>query len=142
MRKFFARFNPVAGARDFASEFSRPTPHKWQILGVSIAFTFCIFMVFIPDDQRIKPRSPNVTYITTFAPDRTDEEIVASNIANQERQDKLRAEAEERAELRKDIYRALGRASGMDVDGIEREIAEEQAAEATQAAADNGASDQ
>lgn len=129
MRKFFARFNPVSGARDFASEFSRPTPHKWQILGVSMAATFFVFMVFIPDDQPIKPRSPDVTYITTFAADRTDEEIIASNIANQERQDKRRAEIEAREERKREIYRSLGRASGIDVDEMEREIAEEQAAE-------------
>ena len=131
MRKFFARLNPLAGARDFAHEFSRPTPHKWQIMGVSIAATFFVFMAFIPDDQPIKPRSPDITYITSFAPDRTDEEIMASNIANQERQDRLRAEAAERAEFRKEIYRTLGRASGIDVDEMEREIEEEKAAEAT-----------
>ena len=129
MRKFLARFNPVAGVRDFAREFSRPTPHKWHIMGVSIAFTFCLFMLFIPDDQPIEPRSPDITYITSFAPDRTDEEIIASNIANQEKQDALRAEEEERAKLRKDLYRALGQATGIDTDEMEREIAEENSGE-------------
>ena len=140
MRKFLSRINPVAGVRDFANEFSRPTPHKWQILGVSIGVTFCLLMLFIPENKRADPRSPDITFITTFAPDRTDDEIIASNIANQERQDAIRAEEEERTELRKDLYRALGKATGIDTDAIEREIAEEQAAQASADAA--GAGDQ
>ena len=70
-----------------------------------------------------------MTYITTFAPHRTDAQIAASNAANQARKDKLIAEQAERDEQVKGIYRTLGRMSGMDVDKIEREGAAEQAAE-------------
>ena len=63
------------------------------------------------------------------APDRTDEEIMASNIANQERKDALRAEQERIAEEKKDMYRALGRATGIDVEAMEAEIEAERAAE-------------
>src|SRR5690606_23141531 len=79
--------------------------------------------------QRVEPRRPDVTYISTFAPDRSDEEIAASNIANQKRQDALRAEAEARAERKREAYKALGRASGFDVEAMERQIERDRAAE-------------
>ncbi len=43
----------------------------------------------------------------------------------------LQAKLEQRAEIRRDMYRALGRATFIDVDGIERDIEEERAAEQT-----------
>lgn len=91
--------------------------------------TFTLMVLFIPESQRIEPRRPEVTYISTFATDRTDEEIAASNRENQERQDRLRAEAQARAERKKDAYRALGRASGFDVEAMEEQIERERAAE-------------
>lgn len=91
--------------------------------------TFTLMVLFIPGSQRAEPRRPNVTYISTFAPDRTDEEIAASNLENQRRQDRLRAEAEARAERKKAAYRALGRASGFDVEAMEQQIARDRAAE-------------
>jgi hypothetical protein len=96
---------------------------------MALAMTFAIFAVAIPDSQRGEPARPSVTYITTYAEGRTDEEIIASNIANQRRQEELIAQREAAAERRRELYRALGRATGLDVDEMEREIATERAAE-------------
>lgn len=128
MKAFLRQISPVGAVKDFSSEFSRPTPYRWHILGVSVAATFFVFMMFIPEDQLIEPRRPEVTYITSYAPGRSDEEIMATNIANQERKEALAAEQAEREELRKDMYRALGRATGLDVDAMEAEIERERAA--------------
>ncbi len=129
MREFFRRVSPRRAVADFVEHWQQPTEHRWPLLGVAAAATFAIFMLFIPDSQRIEPRRPEVTYITSWSPDRTDEEIIASNIANQQRKDELEAIEEERAELRKDLYRALGRATFIDVDEMEAEIEAERAAE-------------
>jgi hypothetical protein len=75
------------------------------------------------------PARPEITYITTFAPERTREEIIASNLANQKVKDRLAAEQAERDRKVKEMYRTLGRMSGMDVDRIEREAAAQRAAE-------------
>jgi len=122
MRDFFRRVSPKRAVNDIVAHWQQPTEHRWPLLGVAIAATFAIFMLFIPDSKRIEPRSPEVTYITSWAPDRTDEEIIASNIENQRRKDERAALEQQRAELRKDIYRALGRATFIDVDEMEAEI--------------------
>ena len=64
---------------------------------------------------------PDLVYITTFDENRSDSEIIASNCANQELQDAMEARLAERAELRRDMYRALGRATFIDVDELEAE---------------------
>src|SRR5690606_5818539 len=87
-----------------------------------------LMMMLIPKSERVAPPRPEVTYITSWRADRTDEEIVASNLENQRRKEERAALEEERAELRKEMYRDLGRATGIDVDEMEREIAREEAA--------------
>lgn len=125
---FWRRISPRHAVQDFAQEWRQPAPHRWKVLGVSVAATFFIFMMFVPESQRVEPRPPDVTWITTFAPDRTQEEIIASNLANQQRQDELAARLARREEIRKNLYRELGRATFVDVDAMEREIAAEEAA--------------
>ena len=72
------------------------------------------------EEVRGPPLPPKITYITTFRPDRTDAEIVASNIANQKQKDAIAAAEAARAERIRQMYKTLGRYSGMDVDAIER----------------------
>ena len=133
--RFLQRFSPRGGFEDFLAYWRQPTPYRWQILGVSVALTFTVMVLFVPESQRIEPRSPDVTYISTFAPDRTDEEIAASNLENQKLQDELRARRAAFEERKKELYRQLGRATGVDVDAMEKQIAREEAAEGAAAAA-------
>ncbi len=126
---FLSRFNPAPGVRDFANEFSRPNPYRWRILAASCALTFTIFSVFTYEGVKGPPVPPEVTYITSWSADRTDEEIIATNILNQKRKDEYQAELDAAAEESRQAYRALGAATGMDVDAIEKRIADENAAE-------------
>ncbi len=98
-----------------------------------MVITGTLFFAFTREKTYIPPASPDVTYITSYAPDRTDTEIVASNIANQKRKDALAARIAEREELRKELYRSLGRATGLDVDQMEAEIQAERALEEAEA---------
>src|SRR5690606_26535310 len=123
------KVSPVGALGDLLAYWRQPTPYRWQILGASVAMSFTLMVLFVPESQRAEPRRPDVTYISTFAPDRTDAEIAASNLENQRRQDRLRAEAEARAERKKAAYRALARASGFDVEAMEQQIARDRAAE-------------
>lgn len=128
--RFLSRLNPTTGIQDFWSEFRRPNPHRWPILGVSLAVTFALFYGFVVEKWRVPPEQPKVIYITTYAPDRTDAQIMASNIANQKEQDKLRAiQAKRQADIA-NMYRELGRATFVDVDAIDKQIAKDKAAEA------------
>jgi len=132
---FWSRISPRRAVVDFAHEWRQPSPYRWRVLAVSVAATFAIMMVFIPEDQRVAPRPPQVTWITTYAPDRTEAEIIASNIENQRRKEERAALLAAREERRKELYRTLGRATGVDVDAMEAEIARERAAEDEAAAA-------
>ena len=121
------RFNPVGGIQDFWSEFTRPNPYRWPILIASIFCTFGLLFWVMKERVIGPPVRPEVTYISTFADGRSDEEIIASNVANQRLQDQIREEQAVREEEVRDMYRTLGRASGLDVDAMEAEIAADQA---------------
>ncbi len=125
--RFLKRLNPVPGVKDFWHEFRRPNPHRLPVLTASALITGSLFYVFTGERSYIAPASPDVTYITSYSADRSDEEILASNLENQERKDALAARNQERAELRRSMYRELGRATGINVDEIEAEAEAERA---------------
>lgn len=88
-----------------------------------------IFWQFGKERWRIPPAPPKVEYITTFADGRSDAEIEQTNVANQAKQDALLAEQRKREAEAREAYRTLGRAAGMDVDAMERDIAREKEAD-------------
>lgn len=125
--RLISRLNPTEGIGDFWAYIRRPQPYRWPILGLSILMTGTLLFWVFQEKYYLPPERPEITYITTFEPGRTDEEIMASNRANQARQDALAAEQAEREALRRELYSTLGRATGMDVEQIEREAAEARA---------------
>ena len=122
---YWRRISPRGAVSDFIEEWRRPQPYRWQILGLAVAITFAGMVFLIPDSQRIPPARPEVTYITTWQEGRTDEEIAASNAANQARKEEAARLAEERQARRREAFRALGKASGFDVDELERQYSED-----------------
>jgi hypothetical protein len=96
-----------------------------SVLAVAVVMTGVLLYQFTRERVRIPPPPAEVTYISTFEPGRTDAEIQASNLANQKEQERLKAEQARREEDVKDAYRALGRATGLDVDAMERNIADD-----------------
>ena len=123
------RLNPAEGIADFWQEFKKPTPYRWPILAVSMLMTGALMFLIIREEVVGPPVPLEVTYITSFEPGRSDEEIIASNEENQLRKEARQALIDANEERKKDIYRALARASGMDPDEIERKAAEERAVE-------------
>ena len=127
-----SRFNPTSGIVDFWHEFRKPNPLRAPILLASMAPFGLIFWWLSGETVYKAPERPQITYISTFDPDRTDEEIIASNLANQEVKDLREADAEQRAERKRELYKALGAAAGMDVEEIDRRGREAREAEAAQ----------
>ena len=123
MKRFLRRISPRRAVVDLAEQWRRPTPHRWQILGVACAATFALFMLFVPDSQRMAPERPDLVYIATLEDDRTDSEIIAANCANQELQNEIASAIAQSEERKREIYRQLGRATFLDVDEMEREAA-------------------
>ncbi len=133
-----SRFNPAPGIVDFWNEFRKPNPYRWPILGASMIPAFLIFGWALSQTHYKVPERPKVTYITSFAEDRTIDDIIASNLENQEFKELRAAKQAEIAERKRNMYKALGAAAGMDVEKIAREAdarraAEEAAAEAKRA---------
>jgi hypothetical protein len=129
MRIIPSRFNPASGLSDFWQEIRRPHPYRWPILALSIMPAAVLIYWGVNSSVYAEPERPKVTWITTFDPGRSDAEIIAENRANQEIKDLRAAEEARIAEEKREIYKALGAAAGMDVEKIEREAAAERAAE-------------
>ena len=133
MAKFTnSRFNPAPGALDFWNEFRKPNPYRVPLLLASTV-PFGLIFYALSDTYYVTPDRPQIDYITTFDPERSDAEIIASNIANQEVKELREARDAELAQRKRDIYKALGEATGMDVEEIERRADEERAAAAAAA---------
>jgi hypothetical protein len=125
-----SRFNPANGLADFWNEFRRPNPHRWPILALSIApVAGMLYWGVTGTTAYAEPERPKINYITTLDPTRTDAEIAAEIRANEEIKDLRAAEEERVAERKRELYKALGKAAGMDVEKIEREAEAERAAE-------------
>lgn len=90
--RFRTRFNAAGGIADFWNEWKKPTPYRWPILALSFAVSGTMLYWLTKEEYYYPPEVPQVTYITTFAEGRTEEEIRQSNIENQRIQDERQAE--------------------------------------------------
>lgn len=106
-----------------------PLRINWNAVAIAVLMTGGLMYQFTKEKVRVPPAPPKVSYITTFEEGRTEAEIEASNRANQLVQERRRAEQAAREEEAKEAYRTLGRATGLDVDAMERRIREQEAAE-------------
>lgn len=127
---FFRQVNPRGAFNDFREVWRQAGNNRWRFAMVSAACTIAVFSVMFQEGAVGPPRRPTIDYITVWDPHRTDAQIMATNIANQKRKERLAAaQAARDAEVR-EMYKTIGRASGMDVDAIEAKAQAERAAEA------------
>jgi hypothetical protein len=126
--------NPTGAVGDFIAVWRSAGRMRWRFMLLAIMVSGTLFSLIVREEHRIEPRPPEIIYITSWRADRSDAEILASNAANQRRQQLLAAEQAKRDALVKNIYKAIGRASGMDVDAIERQAKADSAASAAAAA--------
>ena len=117
----------VLGAQDI--------PHRWRWMVVSAIIPVSVFSWFYSQEYIAEPRPPKVIYVQNWRADRTDAEIIAGNIAAAQAKAAQQAMEDQRAEDMKQMYKAVGRATFIDVDKIERDAKAEQAAEEARGAA-------
>ena len=126
---YWQKINPGGAIADFITVFREAGRNRWRIAAVAAATTFGIFSTMAQESWRIPPPKPELTYVTSWRADRSEAEIIASNIENQRiKEAKAALEAKNAEELRQ-MYKTLGRYSGMDVDKIEKQAAADRAAE-------------
>ena len=130
-RRFLRRLNPLAALGDLGGELAKPYPHRFKIMAAAAVMTVGLFSVMWQEGAAGLPLPPKITYVESFDPNRSDAEIVAGNIAATKAARAAEAEQAASAERVRQIYKTLGRVSGMDVDKIEaRAKADEAAARA------------
>jgi hypothetical protein len=129
----FSNVSFAGAGSDLIRYLRTPRQHRWLLALLACAPPLFMVILFNRDIWEVtKPGEPEVTYIESWPEDRSLKEVIESNLARQTVKD------EQEARMR-EAYKALGRASGMDVDRIEREAEEARVAEA-KAAATAGAS--
>jgi hypothetical protein len=116
--------SPMDGIGDFVQQWRQPTPYRWQILGLSVALTFTLIVLLVPKTERAPPAKPDIIWINSWRADRTEKEILESNLENQRRKDAQAALDRKADEVRRNFYRNLARGSGMDPDELEREFSQ------------------
>lgn len=126
---YWRKVNPVGAVADFREVYKQAGRNRWRFAAAAAAMTIGVFMVMWQEEVRGPPAGPTVTIIKSWRADRSIEQIRRTNLENQREQDRLAAEQAKREEDVRNIYKALGRASGMDVDAIEKKAAADRAAE-------------
>ncbi len=125
---YWHNINPAGAIADFRTVFQQAGRYRWRFAILAGLTTFGLFSVMNQESWK-KPRpKAEITYITSWRADRSDAEIIATNIANQKRKEARAAEQAKREEEVRNIYKKIGRLSGMDVEAIERKAAADQAA--------------
>lgn len=104
----------------------------WLFLAACVPTAIIIYTFYIDTLEKAKPPPPTVTYFESWPATRTIEESKAAIAERQKLKDKMIVRE-------KEAYKAFGRAVGMDVDRIEREVAAERVAEQAKAARDGAA---
>ncbi len=127
---YWQHVSPTGALSDLVGVWHQAGKNRWRIALLSACCTFGIFWMMWLEEGKGPHPPPKVTYITSWRADRTDEEIIASNIENQKFKDEFEAEQAVREKRVREIYKSLGRYTGVDVDRIEQEaLAEKEAAE-------------
>ncbi|GFM27615.1 hypothetical protein [Novosphingobium sp. PY1] len=121
--------SPTGMVADFKAVWKQAGSNRWRIAALSAACTFGVFFTMYQQEAKGPQPPPKITYISTFSGHRTEAEIIASNIANQKRKEAVARELARRDEEVRNIYKTIGRMSGMDVEKIAREAEAEQAAQ-------------
>lgn len=125
----FRDVNLWGSGSDLIRFLRTPRQHRWLLALLACGPPAFIVLLFNLDLMAVgMPGPPTVTYIESWPEDRSLKDIIESNLAAQ----KVKTEQEARA---REAYKALGRATGMDVDRIEREAEESRKLRAKEAAA-------
>ncbi|HWU02803.1 MAG TPA: hypothetical protein VN222_08705 [Novosphingobium sp.] len=122
--------SPTGAIGDFLAVYRSAGPNRWRYVLGALGATGLVFSLIVREEHRIDPREPKITYINSWRENRSDAEIRASNIANQRIKDQIAAEQKKSDEELRNIYKTIGRLSGMDVNAIERKAQADREAEA------------
>lgn len=126
---FWKHANPAGAITDFVSVYRAAGKNRYRIAALSAALTFAIFAVMWSQSWLKERELPKITYINSWPVDRTEAEtrkfIAESQVMKEQREKEEAAAAKES----QDMWMAVGRASGFDVDRMKQQADAEKAAE-------------
>lgn len=124
---FLRNVNPAGAIADFRTVFREAGSNRWRIALLSGAITIGLFSVMAQESWK-KPRArPEIIYITSWRADRTDAETQAFIQENQRRKEEQERLIAEQQKIGQDVWKTLGKVSGMDVEKIAAEAEAERA---------------
>lgn len=115
---FLRNVNPAGAIADFRTVFREAGGNRWRFAVLAAMVTTGIFSVMAGESWK-KPRArPDIIYITSWRADRTEAETQAFIKENQRRKDEEARLFAEQQKIGQDMWKTLGKVSGMDVDKI------------------------
>ncbi len=115
---FLRNVNPAGAIADFRTVFREAGGNRWRFAVLAAMVTTGIFSVMAGESWK-KPRArPDIIYITSWRADRTEAETQAFIKENQRRKDEEARLIAEQQKIGQDMWKTLGKVSGMDVDKI------------------------
>ena len=130
---YWQKINPTGAIGDFIAVFQDAGPRRWPIAIAALVCTVGTFSMMATQNWKAERRLPKVEFITSFPADQTEAERKIFVAANQHRKEADAARQEQYDADGRHMWKAIGRASGLDVDSME---AKAQAERKTEAAAD------
>ncbi|WP_072379947.1 hypothetical protein [Novosphingobium sp. NDB2Meth1] len=121
MKEFFRNVSPVRAVKDLWQILGAPSEFRFRSLALALAVTVGIFSVMWQQGGRGLPRPPEVIYFESWRADRSDAEIIAGNIEATKKARAEAAEEEARAEDVRKMYKAVGAATGLDTEAMDRQ---------------------
>ncbi len=126
---YWKKINPGGAVSDLIVVFRDAGPKRWPIALLSAAITVGVFSSLTYESWKIPRPQPTVVYIDSWPEDRTPAETAAFIKANQKAKDEQAARIEAyEAEGRK-LWATVGKASGLDVEKMQKQAEAERAAE-------------
>jgi hypothetical protein len=126
---YWKNINPSGAVSDLVVVFRDAGPKRWPVALVSAAITLGVFSSLTLESWK-KPRPlPTVVYITSWPEDRTAAETAEFIKANQKAKDEQAARIEAYEAEGSRLWATVGKASGLDVDKMQKQADAERAAE-------------
>lgn len=132
---FLKNANPVGAFSDFRAVYRDAGPRRWPIMAVSLLTTVGIFSIMAGESWTMPRPLPKITYINSWPADRTEEETRAFIAENQARKEERAALEQAASDEGKQVWKTLGKVSGIDVAKIEAEAEADRKAAAAAAKA-------
>ena len=115
---FLRNVNPTGAIADFRTVFREAGGNRWRFAVLAAMVTFGMFSVMAQESWKGPRARPEIIYITSWRADRTEAETQAFIKENQRRKDEEARLIAEQEKVGQDMWKTLGRVSGMDVDKI------------------------